>query len=372
MYIGCTKKLLDYAGIKPAKSPTEMDPLFMWTANLVTINRRKTLIAVNNATKSRFVLFGLTIKHLPKLPELMEQGIRTLLESESIRPDVIEQYLADCGGGLIFTPTASRSAIAFCNQACEQARDFSEIFEPGDLFQAKYLPWLNEEFILADSAYCYDTLTSALKKRYGSPVHAVRAMELEVTMQLFSPCKRTLIVPAHINFFQLHKILQGAFDWKCCCTHQFILSRNEAGIPAVILQPKYLADPNWRIPDYGMEWRESTAVTISEVFEKQSTVEYEYDFEENWLHTVEFKRFIEDYPSPFPYCTYAEGDAPVEGCGGAEGFLEVQTILANPNHYEYNWTKNWMEEAWWHPLDIRQINRNIRACHRRCIPHRFW
>ena len=45
MIIGCTKKLLDFLGIKPLKTAEEVDPLFSWTANLVTINRRKTLVA---------------------------------------------------------------------------------------------------------------------------------------------------------------------------------------------------------------------------------------------------------------------------------------------------------------------------------------
>ncbi len=370
MYVGCTKKLLDFIGIKPITSPAEAAPLFSWTANLVILNRRKTLIAVNNATKSRFVLFGLTSKHIPKLPELLKQGIRALLESECIHPDVIRRYLEDCGD-ITFTTTAHRTAIAHSNRACEYVKNFSEHFEPGDLFQAVYLPWFNEEIILQDKAYTYDLLASALQKRYGTPVYAVRAAELEVTMQLFTPCKRTLIVPTHVNFYQLHKILQAAFDWKCCCTHQFILARNEEGIPSVTLQPRYLAEPNWRIQDYNIDWRESTAVTLREVFEEQTVVEYEYDFEDSWIHTVKLKQFIEDYPSPFPCCTYAEGDAPMEGCGGAEGFLEVQTILADPQHYDYRFTKQWVEDAYWNPLDLRRTNQNLRDSHRRCAPTKF-
>ena len=47
MVIGCTKKLLDFLGVKPQKIAVETDPLFSWTVNLIILNRRKTLVAVS-------------------------------------------------------------------------------------------------------------------------------------------------------------------------------------------------------------------------------------------------------------------------------------------------------------------------------------
>jgi hypothetical protein len=61
----------------------------------------------------------------------------------------------------------------------------------------------------------------------------------------------------------------------------------------------------------------------------------------------------------------------MEGCGGAEGFLEVQTILADPQHYDYRFTKQWVEDAYWTPLDLRRMNQNLRDSHRRCAPTKF-
>ena len=101
MELACTKKVLDYLGIKAEKVSAEIDPMFEWTANLTMINRRKTLVAVHAASRTMFVLYGLTIKQLPKLPELVISGIRTMLESEFVRPEIIEKYLDDCGRELI-------------------------------------------------------------------------------------------------------------------------------------------------------------------------------------------------------------------------------------------------------------------------------
>ena len=123
MKLECTKKLLDYLGVKPEKTtsePAESDSLCAWTANLLTLNRRKTIVAVNPASRCMFVLYGITAKHIPKMPELILEGIRQMLKSEYIRPEIIENYLDDCGKTVEFVPNSSRSVISVCNQACER------------------------------------------------------------------------------------------------------------------------------------------------------------------------------------------------------------------------------------------------------------
>lgn len=124
MIIGCTKKLLDFLGTKPTKLTDDAPALFSWTANLITLNRRKTLIAINNETKCCFVLYGLTAKHLPNLPELFKNGIRQVLRSEYISPEIIEKYLDDCGSETILTTSTSRSATTYCTKACSRVERF--------------------------------------------------------------------------------------------------------------------------------------------------------------------------------------------------------------------------------------------------------
>lgn len=129
MLIGCTKNLLEFLKETPAEREEAIDPLYSWTANLIILNRRKTLVAVNDATKCCFVLYGLTTKMIPKLPELLKNGIRAALESEYIAPNIIDKYLDECGQNLIFTKTL-RSEVAYCNKACERVKRFSEILTP--------------------------------------------------------------------------------------------------------------------------------------------------------------------------------------------------------------------------------------------------
>ena len=50
MKIGCTKKLLDYMKITSSADNGTADPLFSWSANLITLNRRKAIVVMNDAS----------------------------------------------------------------------------------------------------------------------------------------------------------------------------------------------------------------------------------------------------------------------------------------------------------------------------------
>lgn len=372
MVIGCTKKLLDFLGVKPQKSTTESEPLFSWTANLIILNRRKTLVAVNNATKCCFVLHGLTAKSITKLPTLIKDGIRAVLQSEYIAPEIIEKYLEDCGDDLIFATTASRSDVSYCNKACERMERFANLFETNNMLQEKYLPWINEDMIAKENyKYIHEILITTLTEKYGAPVQSAHVAELEVTLNLLTPCNRTLIVPSNLNFYQLHIILQNAFEWQECHLHQFVLSRDEYERPMKIIQPEFIKNEDWLSIDENLESIDSITVTVCEIFETQKKIDYEYDFGDGWIHTIKLKRFISDCKTPYPHCTGAIGDAPMEDSGGPYGFDEKMKILNDPNHPDHEWISDWVQSAWWHPLDINAVNRRINQEHRCCIPVQY-
>src|SRR5699024_8237482 len=79
MLIQCTKKLLDQLKIKPQAPPEiEEEKLFSWHANLLTINRRKAVVLVNDSNRYVIVLYGLLARNFKKLDELIFEAIRTI------------------------------------------------------------------------------------------------------------------------------------------------------------------------------------------------------------------------------------------------------------------------------------------------------
>jgi len=79
MIIGCTKKLQDEMGITADSGHEEKD-LFCWSAHLVTVNRRKAVVVVNDSNRFGFVLYGLKAKDFKRMDELILQGIRSILK----------------------------------------------------------------------------------------------------------------------------------------------------------------------------------------------------------------------------------------------------------------------------------------------------
>jgi len=345
MELTCTKKLLEYLGVKAEKMPDAVNPLFEWTANLLTINRRKTLVVVHAPSRCGFVLHGLRARDLPKLPELILDGVRGLLESEFIRPDIIERYLDDLGRVLTLQANSSRKAVARCNKVCERLQLASEQLDPEQLLQKDLLPWLNYE-VLLDSSYtfAYEALLGALQKRYGQPITACRALELEVELLLHTPCKRRIIVPEKLNFDHLHFILQDCFAWENDHLHQFILRTDARGIPTERLVPAWdeldgLADEQVRY---------TKDVTLGEVFASSESILYEYDFGDGWEHTIRLCRVIENCTEPYARCIMAVGDAPMEDCGGPDGYAHIMEVLQDENHPEYHEISMWVGGPWPH------------------------
>lgn len=361
MELASTKKLLDYIGLKAEKASLEIEPLFRWTANLIVVNRRKMLVVVHEASRCAFVLYGVTAKLLPKLPELILDGIRTLLESEYVRPDIIERYLDELGRELSFRANSSRKAVAGCNKVCERVKMFPELFEVGDLYQRKILPWLNEDF-LPGRGYmkAHEAIIAQLHERYGEPVQSCRALELEVSLELHTPCKRRIIVPDDLNFYQFHHVLQHCFEWKNGHLHQFVTEVDKAGYATQIIHPDWNDLEDWE----NAQVLDSAKATLREIFASRKQIVYEYDFGDGWMHTIELCRVIEDCAEPYPRCVMAIGDAPMEDCGGPDGFRQVMAVLKDKKHPEYQETLEWVRSTWWQPLDVKRINSWIRNIHR--------
>lgn len=365
MELACTKKLLEYIGVKPEKMSAEVDPLFEWTANLIVINRRKTIVVVHAASRCSVVLHGLTVKHLKKLPEWILNGVRSVLESEYVRPEIIEQYLNDLGREVSFRANSSRKVVASCNKACERLEWCSDLLEPENLLQQSIQLWLNDD-ILSGGKYIqtHQALIGQLQERYGENIRSCRALELEISLELHTPCKRRVIVPDNLNFYQFHNVLQECFAWKDCHLHQFVVEVDSEGYPAKVIHPEW--DGLEELP--GVQVQNSTDVTLWEVFALRKKIVYEYDFGDGWIHTVELCRVIENCREPYPHCILAVGDAPMEDCGGPEGFAHVMEVLQDKDHPEHREISEWGRSNWWQPLDVKRINCFIKDAHRKRIP----
>lgn len=134
MLIQCTKKLLDQLNIKPELQIKE-EPLFSWHANLVTVNRRKAVVLMNDKNNYIIVLFGLKLKDFKNLDEHILNAIRETLKEECIREEIIDRFINN-SQEILYSKTSSRSIISKLNNACTLLPHFENLLEGESIYKS--------------------------------------------------------------------------------------------------------------------------------------------------------------------------------------------------------------------------------------------
>ena len=360
MQLGCTKKLQDY--LKRDISPADQlaDPFFSWSADLLTINRHKTVSVVNDCTRCGFVLYGVAAKTMKNLEQQIMDGIRTMLVADEIAPDLIDRYMEDCGQTITFTKTRDRSTVARMNKFNERVHRMADKFVLGPPIQKHCLRWMSDDVISSHGEYktTLNLLQRAFADHYGTDkVFQHHTLTLMVNLQLDIPCSRVVEIPAGLTLADLHRIVQHLFYWQGYHLHEF---RTPDGMPLDIAFPEYADLAVTGEFDESDCTKIEQCVSLQEAFTQYHTLIYTYDFGDDWQHEITLTEETIDAESKWPRCIAAIGTPPPEDVGGETGFAGVRRILSNPQDEEYEDMKNWADDMGWKPFDLEQVNEALK------------
>lgn len=376
MLIQCTKKLLDELNIKPSLSAEE-EPLFSWHANLLTLNRRKTVILVNDKNRYVIVLYGLKAKDFKKLDELILQAVCEAFREEGIKDEIIENY-SGYSGKIVYARTKDRTSVARMNKSCEP------VYYDKDLLCDKFICQsdlsMRASSCLVGNGKDYinpnEELLKDLKEFSGQSVLRCRAAVLKVTLNLERyKVWRRIVIPLNKSFVNLHRVLQHSFGWQDCHLHEFYIYGNEAD--SNFSDYDYINDPaynkegfkpivNLVCSDDALEYpndikmRLEENIKLSEYIPQYKRLIYNYDFGDNWQHFIEVENIIDDYESNHPVCLAGEGNTPPEDVGGEPGYEEFLEIINDVNHPEYADMSSWGKSQGYKEFNIDNVNREIR------------
>ena len=130
-------------------------------------------------------------------------------------------------------------------------------------------------------------MVESLSKLTNKPVFRYRALELRVTLDLdVYKAVRRLIVPAQMEFAELHKVLQGVFNWSNYHLYDFAFYDEGSGELITLLVPLE------ECLDFGPKAVLQEGHTLSEFFPQHSSMLYTYDMGDNWEHEIELVRVI--------------------------------------------------------------------------------
>jgi len=360
MQLGCTKKLQDY--LKRDISPVDQlaDPFFSWSADLLTINRRKAISVVNDYTRCGFVLYGVSAKTMKNLEQQIMDSICAMLAADEIAPDLIDRYMEDCGQTITFTKTKDRRTVARMNKFNERVHFMADRFVMGPLLQKHCLRWLSDDIISSHAKYdkTLDLLKCAFTNHYNTEkVFQHHTLTLMVNLQLDVPCSRVVQVPASFTLADLHKIIQHLFYWQNRHLHEF---RTTDDMSLDIAFPEYADLAETGEYDESDCTKIERCVSLQEAFAQYQTMIYIYDFGDNWQHEITLTEETTDAELKPPFCIAAIGTPPPEDVGGEGGYAELRRILSNPQDEEYEDMKNWADCMGWKPFDMEQINEALK------------
>jgi hypothetical protein len=142
------------------------------------------------------------------------------------------------------------------------------------------------------------------------------------------PIWRRLELPGNIRLDELHSIIQAAFGWDDGHLHAFETPYGDFGPPE--------AD----IPGLAGE----QTVSLEQVAPAEaSSIDYRYDFGDNWEHRIHVEAVLEPDPKvAYPRCTGGRRAAPPEDCGGIIGYRTLLAALADPAHPEHSEVLDWL------------------------------
>ncbi|WP_071460893.1 plasmid pRiA4b ORF-3 family protein [Bacillus massilinigeriensis] len=332
MLIQCSKKLLDQLKL-PAVPGNEEDEFFSWHAHMVMINRRKTVVLVNDSSLYVVVLYGLKAKEFQNLGRIAKDGIRKTFEAEGMKDEVIEKYL-DALGEVSFAKTKNRSTVARMNKACETVLYFEEDLD----LESMYQPQLGKRLSGMYAGKGKVTITPSkemfklLETFAGEPIIRKEAAQLLIKLDGTDVWRR-LAVPLFLPFARLHYIIQEAFNWTDSHQHEFHLEGN-----------------------FFFE----VDSTLADLFPKYQELDYIYDLGDNWEHHIIFEKVIEDYSVNYPICLEGEGNTPPEDVGGAGGYAEFLRILADPSDPNHEHMREWAKWQGYKEFDIKSVNWNLK------------
>jgi len=371
MLIQCTKKLLDQLNVKPQASAEE-ESLFSWHANLITVNRRKTVVLVNDKNRYIIVLYGLKAKDFKKLDEHIINAIRETFHSECISDDIVDQFI-NHSKEIIFTKTKDKSSVARMNKACGWAHTFQDLIVEGSIYQSA-LSIMISTLIVGDGKNQHiwpnKEMYKDLEAFAGKHIFSCKAVQLKVTLDLEKyDVWRRIVVPADITFNRLHKVLQAAFGWQDYHLHEFYIFGDEiSGDDSAINHPGYhkegykpiinlVCDEEAFEYDNDVPMKLETGIKLSDYI--PAKIKYNYDFGDNWQHYIEVERVIEDYDKNYPVCLKGEGNTPPEDVGGEHGYEEFLKIISDEEHPEHEHMVIWGKSQDYKDFDLEAVNRKI-------------
>jgi hypothetical protein len=153
--------------------------------------------------------------------------------------------------------------------------------------------------------------------------------QLKITLgDVAPPVWRRVLVPGGYTLDRLHRVVQHTMGWQDYHLHSFEIDGAQYG------------DPD---PDGELALRDELDARLDAVAAKGCRFTYTYDFGDWWEHHIEVEDVLPADPDErYPVCLGGERACPPEDVGGAYGYADLLSAVADRDHPEHERMRSWL------------------------------
>lgn len=208
----------------------------------------------------------------------------------------------------------------------------------------------------------------------------MKAYQYLVTLEHVKPqVWRQIILPADLDFYDLHSVIQTAMGWTDSHLFGFSLKEKESNhiiqlvgddetVEEHFARAKHYMQhpPEQDSYEYSMYQRFirkqvllARDVTLDSYVEQNLEFRYTYDFGDSWDHLVKIEKVLDDYADETPTLIAGKGDCPPEDVGGPPGYDEFKRVMRDKQDPEHMHMKEWAKEQGFKKFKLASINKEL-------------
>lgn len=199
---------------------------------------------------------------------------------------------------------------------------------------------------------------------------------------------RRIRMPAGATFNRLHTIIQRSLNfqsrWADQAYHLYMFDLSDENLLVTNDEEAYIDHKNYqknrkrvekRLAAANPEWagrerqrlqkvvRKPERLKVDKYLEEYKTLEYVYDFGDNWEILVTLENTVEDYHFGYPTLLDGANDAPPEDVGGIPGFAYFLEVYNDPKDPEHDDIVEWAHGQGFRHYDPETINEDLKSVH---------
>ncbi|HSO57757.1 MAG TPA: plasmid pRiA4b ORF-3 family protein [Paenisporosarcina sp.] len=209
----------------------------------------------------------------------------------------------------------------------------------------------------------------------------MKAYQFLITLNYVEPkVWRRFVVPATLDFYDLHSAIQTSVGWTNSHLFNFLIENSTTDKTLELVADEETVEENFDMVQHYMKNppEEGTYedkmyqrmirkqlllardVDLNQHVNESPEFTYLYDFGDGWEHTVEFEKMVDDYEYDYPQLLEGKGTCPPEDVGGPPGYDEFKRVIKDKDDPDHTYMKKWAKSQGYKKFNLAKVNLKLK------------